>query len=252
MNTDYFTKQDIELAKLFEFNSVIVYGKKGTGKDVIFQHVINIRNAPHYSNIKYSKLSIPVRLKDISAGKNTFKNLINGTIKPFKRPFKIGYDIYISDAGIYLPSQYQGKLCETYPGMPMYYALSRHLGRHNIHCNTQNLIRVWDKLREQANCYINTIKTISIDDNLITKIIVYSDYKSALAEMPSNPFNKIEQSEKYTFYRRRYGLIKEMLIKVPLSTITYNTYAFEDKFIIKEHEPKIQQIEIKRRDIAIM
>ena len=41
------------IADLFDLNNVIVYGKKGKGKDVLFAAVIHKRKKPHFSNIKY-------------------------------------------------------------------------------------------------------------------------------------------------------------------------------------------------------
>ena len=42
-----------EMISNFKKCNVIVFGKKGTGKDLIFQKVINCRKDTYYSNISY-------------------------------------------------------------------------------------------------------------------------------------------------------------------------------------------------------
>ena len=44
---------DAWLVSEFRRCNVMVFGKKGSGKDVIFAHVIALRGEKHYSNIPY-------------------------------------------------------------------------------------------------------------------------------------------------------------------------------------------------------
>ena len=80
--------------------NVMVFGKKGSGKDVIFAHVIALRGEKHYSNIPYDDNTEVIDLCEINAGDNTFEDCINGEIEKFEPRFDECCDIYISDVGI--------------------------------------------------------------------------------------------------------------------------------------------------------
>ena len=85
---------------------MIVFGKKGTGKDLLFQVVVNRRNENHYSNINYGKKSLNVSIKELSLFPNTYESLIDNKIEKVEPNLKEKYDIYISDGGVILPSQF--------------------------------------------------------------------------------------------------------------------------------------------------
>ena len=136
-------------------SSVIVFGSKGSGKDLLFQKVIYMnRKKEYYSNITYGYKHHDISIKDISVAPNTYNDFINGKISTIDRKEEMeGKDIYLSDCGVFLPSTFDSTLNKTYPSFPIYYALSRHLYNQNIHCNTQNLERIWKQLREQSDKY---------------------------------------------------------------------------------------------------
>ncbi len=136
--------------------NVIVTGLRGRGKDLLFDWVINMRNKEYCSNVDYTKGNsyVPFEGKYLSLGGNTFENFIEGKIIPYEYPLDDGTDYYISDASVYFPSQENNKLNRWYPSYSLFQALSRHLGDCNFHCNCQNLNRLWDKIREQSDCYI--------------------------------------------------------------------------------------------------
>lgn len=147
-----------ELVKLFDYGSVLVFGMRGRGKDTLFNYVINTRKQKYISNVKYTK-SVdkfiqfdPLHQMDV--GGNTPINLIENDIIPYEYPLEDGIDYYISDAQAYFPSQDYQYLNKRYRSLPLFQGISRHLGNCNVHCNTQVLNRVWDKLREQSDIYI--------------------------------------------------------------------------------------------------
>lgn len=155
--------QKRRFVKLFDEGNVIVTGLRGRGKDLAFCIVINARKRDYISNIQYSKPSkrfkrFPLDLKVWELSDNTYTELVTGEVKKYVYPYPDGLDYYISDAGIYFPSQYQSELCKKYKSAPMFQALSRHLGDCNVHCNVQNLNRLWDKIREQSDIYIRMHK----------------------------------------------------------------------------------------------
>ena len=64
----------------FNHANVGVFGKKRKGKDITFQHVIWKRNDFYYSNISYGGQLIKRLLpRDLSLGKNTYENFIQGS-----------------------------------------------------------------------------------------------------------------------------------------------------------------------------
>lgn len=219
------------LVRKFKDNNVIVFGAKGTGKDLLFQNVIRLRKKEkYYSNIDYGYDYETIALKDISVAPNTYDNFILSKITTLKKREEMeGKDIYISDGGIYLPSQYDTMLSKLYPSFPIYYALSRHLYNQNLHINAQALNRIWVKLREQADHYFNTRTSFKIGPFMFTRVIYYKEYTSAEKKiLPmkirglSNNANRalIEQ------HRAVYGEIKAMYTVQPIKSIKYDTRYF--------------------------
>ena len=113
--------------------------------------------------------------------KNTYDNFISGSVIPFDYSYPEKADIYITDAGIYFPSQYERELVKKYPSMPVFQALARHIGDCRFHCNVQNLNRLWDKIREQADNYImcNWCK-VFFGKLVFMKVTVYDKYQSCV------------------------------------------------------------------------
>lgn len=190
----------------FERCNCIVFGPKGTGKDLLFSYVIRRRKKPYVSNVNYCYKKIKSKtlpLTSISLAPNTIESTCSNNISKVKLSIKEGVDYYISDAGVYLPSYLDSKLYRLYPSMPLYYALSRHLTNSNIHANCQSLTRVWKALREQADFYVRTKKTTKFGPVLITKIITYDKYESAeanLLPLKTRFFNKTSKAQSDLFF----------------------------------------------------
>lgn len=143
----------------FTKGNVMVSGMRGRGKDMAFCIVVNARKRNYISNIQYSSPKKKFQRFDFDPkvwelANNTYENFIEKNVSAYTYPYPDNIDYYISDAGIYFPSQYQDKLCKKYPSAPVFQALSRHLGDCNIHCNSQKQNRVWDKIREQSDIFI--------------------------------------------------------------------------------------------------
>lgn len=144
---------------LFKKGNVIVTGLRGCGKDMAFCLAINHFKKNYISNVvysspkkKYKQFEFDAKVWELAG--NSYKDFVEGSVKKFEYPYPDGLDYYISDAGIYFPSQYQGELVKLYKGSPLFQALSRHIGDCNVHCNVQNLNRLWDKIREQSDIYV--------------------------------------------------------------------------------------------------
>lgn len=221
----------------FKRCNVCVFGKKGTGKDLLFAHVIYLRKDFCYSNLKYNDDMEVIELGEINLGDNTFKKLLQGNITKLKRRFEVGKDIYISDAGIYFPSQYNSLLDELYPSVPIFAALSRQIGQHNIHLNTQELIRPWNKLREQADSYINVLKTEFKGNRAYIHTITYSHYNSADKGIlpPIDPTNSAEERQ-YLQHQSTFGEIKYKTFRAYKKEFTFDTHALGKKFFDEDNE----------------
>lgn len=218
----------------FKKSNVVVAGKKGTGKDLIFNKVINRRNDFHYCNIPMGDKNKIISLKAVSVEPNTYKDFINENVTRINRTFYEKKDIYISDGGVYLPSYMDAVLYKTYPSMPIFYALSRHLYENNIHVNVQNYNRLWKALREQADFFVTCRKTIKLPFFLLTKVTTYDKYESAVANLlplKARIFNKFSKAQADLF-KASNGEIKEGWIIQRKSKVKYDTRAFE-KIVLK-------------------
>lgn len=229
----------------FKKCNVVVDGKKGSGKDLLFQKVINKRKDFYYSNISYGGKKKLITIKDISIApkdnngnyemnKNTYLHFITDNVVKTERRFKEKKDIYISDGGIFLPSYMDSTLYKLFPTFPIYYALSRHLYNSNLHVNVQNFTRLWKAIREQADFFIHVKYTKNILFWTFTRVTTYDKYESAiqyLEPLKSRLLNKDSQVQA-DLYTASNGEIKKGWIIQLKRNIKYNTRAFE-KIVLK-------------------
>lgn len=212
-----FDEADQWLVHEFRRCNVMVFGKKGTGKDLIFAHVIALRGEKHYANIPYDYNTEVIELHEVAAGDNTFEDLVNGTVRPFTPRFEEGFDVYMSDLGIYFPSSLYPLLDKLYPSLPVDMALSRQLYNSNRHGNSQALERPWIKIREQADSYIQTLGTIDCGDCLYVHIRGYDQYDNAKNEV---------------------NWVVEFNVRIPKSELMYDSRYFRNIFF--ENPPSMQ------------
>lgn len=155
---------------------------RGSGKDMLTANVITRRAKPHVSNCPYRDDTIPFIYSSIDIG-NSYKDFIQGTVKPYVYPYPDGTDIYLSDCGVYFPSQYCNELNRDFKSLPAFLALSRHLGQCNVHTNAQDIGRPWDKLREQQDTYIMCLSCKVIGKLVIQRIRIYENYEACKARV---------------------------------------------------------------------
>lgn len=223
-----------KLKKYFKESNVIVFGKKGSGKDVLFNYITNTKKE-YYSNIPYTnKNYLLVTPNMLKLGDNTFENMLNNEVKKCQWNFKEGVDFFFSDCGIYLPSQYDSILHKKYKGLPLVYAVSRHLGNHNIHCNAQNLERIWKALREQADVYIKCLKIIKLPFFLILQYRTYDKYSSAVNDIRVTKGGIFKTSDTIKVQHANYGEIEEKFIILSKRKINYDSRYFKKVFIEEE------------------
>lgn len=244
------------IIKLFEQGNVCVTGLRGQGKDMLMSNVVVRRKRPYVSNVNYdgrvrkrrSKHSIyrPFNPLDYDTH-NTYDDFITGRVKSYTFPHIDGTDIYISDAGVYFPSQYCNELNKKYGGLVSFMALSRHLGDCNVHINVQNLNRCWDKIREQSDTYIQCNRCIVFLGFVFQTITIYENYDSCVKRVPpfrmSRPImNKDRQQQyeiAYTNFITTHGKIRRGFL----------FYRNKSKYDTRIFKTMMSSGEILKRDI---
>lgn len=239
-----------KIIRLFEEGNVSVCGLRGKGKDMLFANVIMRRKESYISNTNYGGDYIPFDPEILNC-RNTYKNFITGKVCKYKYPYSDGIDIYLADGAVYTPSQYQGELCKEYGYIPVYMALSRHLGDCNFHYNVQNLNRMWDKIREQSDTYIRCVgcclpfSNIRIGDRVfsipglrrlvIQRVIIYEKYESAQNRVPPfrlrRPLINPTRLQSWEIQKQNYdiahGSVKPRLL-IYINRSNYNTRIFKE------------------------
>lgn len=235
------------IVKLFEDGNVCVQGKKGRGKDLLMSNVAVRRSNkyPYVSNVNYGGkwISFDPNRIDIY---NNYLNFLNNNLNNYVYPYPDHTDIYISDAGVYFPSQYNGQLNNKFANFPIFFALSRHLGNCNVHINAQALNRVWDKIREQSDTYITTLGCkVLFGKIVIQKIRIHEKYESCLQNLPpfrmKVPLLNKDRIQNVKIEKERYycqnGNIKECYL-IYLNKSKYDSRFFCTMLREKGYNPK--------------
>lgn len=233
-----------KIIRMFDCGNCCVFGLRGRGKDMLFANVILRRTdrrtkevLPYVSNVDYGGSYIPFVPDKFDCGKNTYENFISNDLLFYRYPYPDGCDLYISDAGVYFPSQYCKELNKRYGYFCTYFALSRHLGQANCHVNVQSLGRCWDKIREQSDTYISCRSCRVLFGKLVVqKVWVYEKYESALNNVPPyrRPFSgggsqtRAQVAIEKQKYFINYGRIKPMTL-IYVNKSRYDTRAFRYK-----------------------
>lgn len=221
----------------FKRDSVCVFGKKGKGKDVLFNYAIKKEKIKPYSNYSYGGKAEVISLKELDI-KNTYEEAFSENWnKVANYKIREGSSIFISDAGVYLPSQYYNQLNKKYPSLPLYMAVSRHLSDTKVHYNTQSIGRVWDKLREQITYFIEANKTTVFFNHLsVTTCTVYDRVETA--EKGVTPFkpSRTKGKEEIEAERLRFvadnGLVRRLKVVQWLKKDSFDSRFFKKKLLI--------------------
>lgn len=233
-----------KIIKLFEYGNVCVCGLRGTGKDLLTGNVIARRRLQYVSNVDYGGLHNPFSYKGIDCGENTYENFITGKVKRYVYPYGDNVDVYLSDAGVYFPSQYCGDLNKRYQYMSVFQALSRHVGQCNFHFNAQNLNRVWDKIREQSDTYILCRSCWYFHGIVLQRVTIYNRYQSAVDRQKplylplplfANKEMKLQRKMEYARFEAQHGIIRTGIL-LYRNKSTYDTRLF--KRMLEEGETK--------------
>lgn len=221
------------LKKLKE-DSLIIFGKKGKGKTLLFSEMTRMDKKKGYlsnTDFKHKKQTL-INPSDISIYPNTWEDILNGKyVKIEKKEFE-GKPVYLDDSGIFLPNFADAMLKRLYPSMPPAFAVWRHLYNAPIHINSQDVNRVWKLLKEQQNGAIQCRKTVRIGPFAFIHCTYYSNLESAAKElypMKDTIFNKYNKAE-LNLYTANNGIIKDFIIFAPTWRNKYDSRYFKSKF----------------------
>jgi hypothetical protein len=227
------------IMRSFESNNTGIFGRKRKGKDVLTQYVIYKRRKPYYANISYGyDLIKQIDIAELKLGDNDYVNFINGTINKIERSFYEKCDIYVSDAGNYLPSQYFKELNQKYKGLSLFLSLQGHTYASNTHFNWNGeYSRLYDKAREQIDDLYRALGRIIIPFfGIFAKYRYFERPQSAELNLKPYKTNSLIDSKQNKALRDQYyatnGVIKDLWIYVPFRVMKYDTRAFEKKIFV--------------------
>ena len=224
-----------KIIKLFEEGNVSVCGLRGKGKDMLTANVVMRRKRPYISNTDYGGQFIKFD-PDILNFRNTWRNFMTGRLNRYVYPYEDDIDIYVSDLGVYMPSQYQGELCKEYSHIPVAMALTRQVCGCNFHYNVQNLNRAWDKVREQSDTYIRCVGCKVLFGKLVLqRVIIYEKYESAVNRVPPfrlrRPLINPTRLQAWEIQKQNYdiahGSVTPRLL-IYINRSNYNTRIFKE------------------------
>lgn len=227
-----------KIIKLFKNGNVCVVGLRGSGKDTLCSNVTQYRKMPYIATIDYGNGFNPLTPDIFSMNGNTFRNLKEHSIRKYVYPYPDKTDIYLSDCGIYYPSQECSFLDKVDKGLPLFMALSRQLGLCNVHLNVQNLDRAWTKIREQSDTYIMCNWCKWFGNLVIQSVTIYERADSCQMRVPPCPYKTPflcprDMKEHYNIkrleYRVQYGEIKKYLL-IYFNKSKFDTRAFKKMF----------------------
>ena len=226
-----------KIIKMFERGNTFVVGFVGTGKDMLMANVIARRNKPYISNTKYDDINWhKFNPSELDLAGNTYRDFIEGKVKKYIYPYPDGFDIYISDIGVYFPAQYCNELNRQYGSFSYFFALVRQVAGARIHCNCQAIQRCWDKLREQGDGYIQCLWCKVLPFNIVLqRVRLYSKYQSCVDRVPvycvPRPWYNSDRIQRWQLdkqhYQISYGEISEHWL-IYRNKSNYNTRVFKE------------------------
>lgn len=221
------------LLKRYQRDSLIVFGKKGKGKTLLFSEMTRNERYGYLSTTHFfHKGECIIDYDALNVSPNDWESVLNGSVVPIERKDYERKAVYLDDAGIFLPNFADTMLKRKYPSMPIAYAVWRHLYNAPIHINSQAVERTYKLIREQADGFVQVRGCIRIGPIAFIRCTYYDRINSAkmeLSPMPSRIFNKFSKAEVDQF-RAMNGEITDFLIFAPTWRNHYDDRYFKSVF----------------------
>lgn len=227
----------LKLRSLFKKLSIVLCGKRGKGKDVIFSYVA--RGKKHNSNIILQPNTNLIHLNELIIPELSRKNLVDNSFNKIDRELYKKFDniTLISDAGIFFPNWDENNLKKEYKELPITWAIWRHLFDNGCHFNIQKCGRLWKLLREQIEDVIE-IENINIGlFYMKLKLIHYERVEDAeLGLKPlKKPIFKTKKDNNISIENSKRGLIEVFSVLIPKRLIKHDTKYFR-KVVFKDEK----------------
>lgn len=224
-------------------DSLIIFGKKGKGKTLLFSEMTRNCKKGYLSttDFKHRKQEI-INYDAVNVDPNTWEDVLNGEVKPINLKDWEKKPVFLDDAGVYIPNFADSMLKREYASMPIAYAIWRHLYNAPIHINSQSVERAWKMVREQADGFIQVRGVRWFLGLGFIRCTYYDRVESAKAElapMKKGIFNKYQSAE-LEKYRAEHGLIKDFLIFAPSWRNRYDDRYFKRVFTGAEKKPPME------------
>lgn len=228
------------LLRNYQRDSLIVFGKKGKGKTLLFSEMTRNERHGYLSNTDFHhKGGEIIKISDVNVDPNTWEDVLNGKVTKIERKDWEAKGVYLDDAGVYLPNFADSMLKKRYPSLPIAYAVWRHLYDAPIHLNSQDVERTYKLIREQADGFIRCRGCVRILGFAFIRCTYYEKIQSAkeaLAPLGSRIFNGFSKAEA-DLYKAQHGDIKNFLIFAPAWRNKYDSRYFKSVFF-EEKEDK--------------
>jgi len=267
MNSEdkHFGHEDDWLLSIFDNYNVYLYGPKRSGKDATFAHVIYLRNEPYYADIRYDDNILRlIDIGELNLGGNGYGDIINGTVEKIEPAFAEYIDIFITDGSVKLGAQNCTELNKGFPDMPVFFGINSHLYASHIHVNGHQLMRLWDKLREQQDAYVHIVGHEETEECLYVTMIYYDRYETAQANIYPLPdlthkraFGSKEHKEKIEAFQlekdvfhAKYGAVEKHTIRIFWDELKYDSRHFKKVFFKNIKEVK-KACEAKYKTIKV-
>lgn len=225
------------IIRSFEKGNVCVCGMMGTGKDVLFGNVINRIKRPYISNLDYGGQRIKFKPWMLNFN-NTWRNLMEDHINRFEYIFPDRFHFYMSDLGIYMPSQNQSELCKEYPYIPTSMPMMRQVAGAWFHANCQVPNRIWDKAREHFDIWYRCIFCKVLFGKIVIQYLIeYDKYQSVVDRVPPFPLRRPllnkDRQQLYDIQKSNYlishGKVKPKFL-IYWNRSKHNTRGFKEMF----------------------
>lgn len=237
-------------------DSLIIYGKKGHGKTLLFSEMSRMDKRTGYlstTDFKH-KGQVIINYDAVNVDPNKWDSVLNNEITQIeKHEDWEKHPVYLDDAGVFLPNFMDSELKKRYPSLPIAYAVWRHLYDAPIYINSQSVDRVYKLLREQADGYVNCRRTMRLFGLAIICCTYYDRINSAkeeLSPMAKGFLNKFQKGN-WAEYQATNGIIKDFWIFAPSWRNKYDSRYFHKVFFSKDwHKPKKKKANKQTLDVV--
>ena len=219
--------------KVISQDSLIVFGKKGKGKTLLFSYMARqaSKKGGYASTFDLCQPNQTlISMDEVNVSPNTWENVLNGNVQKVAKKDLEGKPIFLDDAGIYLPNFADNLLKRKYASMPIAFAVWRHLYNAPIHINSQDVQRCWKVIREQADGFLKARRVIRLGPIFILNCTYFTNIESAMADLCPIRKRLLGRKESAEVFTAEHGEIKDFALIGLCHHHRYNSRYLADVF----------------------